>query len=70
MPISHKDLSELFSFLDESLDKAPCQHTLRYTLDFLAERRLFENEIVRWLGEYGGFCDCEVLANVAEHWDN
>jgi Protein of unknown function (DUF2695) len=69
MPISRKDLSALFGFLDERLGKEPCQHNLKYTLDFLAKRRLSEDEIVRWLGEYGGFCDCEVLANVAEHWE-
>jgi len=27
-------------------------------------------EITKWLGENGGYCDCEVLANLEEKFDD
>ena len=67
MPISKANLAELFDYLDSSL-AAGCDHSLRFTLAFLQAQQLPSVVIIPWLGEYGGFCDCEVLANVEEHW--
>ena len=67
MPISKAELAQLFEHLDAAL-AGGCEHTLRFTRAFLASRQLPEATIVPWLGEYGGFCDCEVLANVEERW--
>jgi hypothetical protein len=69
IPISREDLTQLFGHLDTSLAKG-CDHSLRFTRAFLHEKQLSEASIVPWLGEYGGYCDCEVLANVAERWSN
>jgi hypothetical protein len=68
MPISNSDLKGLFDHLDERLTEGSCDESLRYTREFLSNRSLSEENIVRWLGEYGGFCDCEVLANVENEW--
>jgi|SRR5690349_5755440 hypothetical protein len=67
MPISKAHLSQLFDHLDSAL-VAGCDHSLRFTRAFLRANELPCDSIVPWLGEYGGFCDCEVLANVEEHW--
>jgi len=69
MPISRADLTRLFEHLEGALVNG-CDHTLRFTREFLASRQLPEATITPWLGEYGGFCDCEVLANVEERWGN
>ena len=68
MPISRADLGELFDFLDDELGREPCDHSLSRTRSFLAARQLADVAILPWLGEYGGYCDCEVLANVEERW--
>jgi hypothetical protein len=68
MPVSRTDLAELFDYLDSSLS-AGCDHTMRHTRAFLRARNLPEEKSVAWLGEYGGFCDCEVIANVADRWE-
>jgi hypothetical protein len=67
MPMSKAQLAELFDHLDVALGKG-CDHTLRFTRAFLSGHDLSEAAIVPWLAEYGGYCDCEVLANVEEHW--
>lgn len=67
MPISKIDLDDLFNHLDIALSTG-CDHTLRFTRGFLQTRALDESTIVPWLGEYGGYCDCEVLNNVEETW--
>ena len=67
MPLTKEDLAALFDHLDQALAEG-CDHSLRLTRAFLASRSLREETIVPWLGEYGGYCDCEVLANVEDSW--
>ena len=67
MPLSRDDLAALFDHLDKALSVS-CDHSLRFTRQFLVARSLSEATIVPWLGEYGGYCDCEVLANVEDAW--
>jgi len=70
MPISFKDLAELFDHLDEQLGIEECDHTKRMTKKFLESRNLNAEEIFPWLEEFGGYCDCEVLANVEDSWES
>lgn len=67
MPISQDQLAQLFDYLDGALS-AGCDHSLKLTRQFLKTNGLPEATIVPWLGEYGGYCDCEVLANVEQEW--
>ena len=67
MPLSKTDLKALFDWLDETADQG-CDGTLRWTRHFLHAHGLPEGAIVDWLMDYGGGCDCEVLANVEEAW--
>ena len=75
MPISKADLKDLFALLDSTLFErrggkiwCHCDHTLRRTRDFLRSRSLPEDTIAEWLKTYGGYCDCEVAANVTDYW--
>ncbi|MHC4462830.1 MAG: DUF2695 domain-containing protein [Planctomycetota bacterium] len=70
MPISFKDLSELFNYLDEKLSTNECNHTPIMTKIFLESKNLNTEKILSWLEEYGGYCDCEVLANVEDSWES
>jgi hypothetical protein len=67
-PISDRDLRGLFDHLDAALEGG-CDHTLVHTRRYLQSRGLNEEAVVPWLAEYGGHCDCEVLANVGSEWD-
>ena len=68
IPMTHQDLRDLFAHLDR--DDAPtCDHTLKETLGFLQKRGLDEDRVVPWLHEHGGYCDCEVIANVGDEFE-
>ena len=68
MPLPRSELADLFNFLDSRLEGEGCDHTVRLTQEFLRDRSLPEEPVLAWLREYGGFCDCEVLANVESEW--
>jgi hypothetical protein len=67
VPMPAAAVRELFDYLERGDD--PCDNTLNQTLGFLKERGFQAERIVPWLEEHGGFCDCEVLANVEDVWN-
>ena len=68
MPISFQNLANLLNHLDEELGTKSCDDTLIMTINYLQSKNFNDEEIVPWLHEYGGYCDCEVLANVEDAW--
>lgn len=70
LPISRVDFQNLFDFLDEKLSNQECDDNLAFTYDFFLKNE-FKNieEIENWLKNNGGYCDCEVLYNVEEMFD-
>ena len=71
LPISREKFTHLFDFLDEKIGKYDCDDSLKLTNEFLQEYKI-ENiqEVKNWLQENGGYCDCEVLNNVEEMFDD
>jgi hypothetical protein len=65
IPMPKEALRELFDQLDGALSQG-CDHSLRLTTAFLASKNLDVQQIIPWLREHGGYCDCEVLANVED----
>jgi hypothetical protein len=65
IPMPPQDLRALFDHLDQ-VSGPECDHTLRMTTEFLQERGLDVERVLPWLREHGGYCDCEVLANVED----
>ena len=69
LPLPRADLAALFDHLDAELSEVGCDDTLRLTTRFLTERGLDVERVTGWLRGAGGYCDCEVLANVEEQWE-
>ena len=65
-PIDIKLLYGLFGYLGKKLGTEECKNDLRLSVAYLKENEV-ENldEVVDWLKSNGGYCDCEVLMNVA-----
>lgn len=64
MPLSPEQLHRLLEYLDANLKG--CDHTTKLTTIFLHSERLGKDAVLSWLREHGGYCDCEVLANLTD----
>jgi hypothetical protein len=71
LPMSRDNFEGLFDYFDEQLAENPCDDTLKLSVAFLQSVKLDNiEEITKWLSEHSGYCDCEVLANVEEKFDD
>jgi DNA-binding MarR family transcriptional regulator len=68
LPAEREKIEDLFDYLDVNLEKSPCSHDLKNTMQFLMERRLNMPRFMSWLNENGAYCDCEILENVERQW--
>ncbi|WP_267402115.1 MULTISPECIES: DUF2695 domain-containing protein [unclassified Chryseobacterium] len=67
LPMDRIYFEQLFDFLDIQLEEVGCNDTNIITVEFLEKNKIQNIEIVLgWLVENGGYCDCEILANVEE----
>ena len=66
-PIDDKILKGLFDYLDEKLGTEGCKNDLTLTVAYLKNHGVKDlDNAIAWLQSKGGYCDCEVLANVEE----
>ena len=69
-PITYAELRSLFEHLDRiSATGYQCNHTFTQTTRFLMSCGVGVEPMLVWLGENGAGCDCEVVFNVAQQWD-
>ncbi len=64
LSISLEMLQNCFDFLDFKLAENDCDDTQKITLQFTEQNNLPKDDFIEWLRNNGGYCDCEVLANV------
>ncbi|MGR3809861.1 DUF2695 domain-containing protein [Jiulongibacter sp. NS-SX5] len=63
LPMPIEDFEGLFDYLHESLENEPCKMDFRVTKAFLNNNHLAEDQIMAYLIDEGGRCDCEILMN-------
>jgi hypothetical protein len=69
MPLRSSQLKELFDYLGGKLIEEGCDDTLRYAKQFALEVHVPFAPLKTWLEDLGGYCDCEVMANVEEKFE-
>ena len=69
LPMLKEKLAAFFDYLDNQLTEYDCDDTLRFTQEFATSHNLAFEPIEQWLDTYGGYCDCEALANVEEKYE-
>jgi hypothetical protein len=69
LPLPFDDLKAMFDMLDAELSRQGCDRTRRLTQLWLGSRGHDAESVLSWLDQHGGFCDCEVLANVEQYVD-
>jgi ribosomal protein S15P/S13E len=62
--LTREQLSALHAHLERKRADQRCDRTLKRTETWARRQRLEVAAVVEGLGALGGFCDCEVLANV------
>jgi hypothetical protein len=69
LPMSRENFKGLFDHLDKLLTDKACDDTNSLTKTFLLQSGN-ENgdDVLEWLADHGGYCDCEILANVEEQF--
>ena len=66
-PLTPEELADMGSFLSASLSAAGCNHSAEYTKQWLTENSPSKIEAkLKAIRHWGGYCDCEVLANVVQ----
>jgi F0F1-type ATP synthase membrane subunit b/b' len=67
LPMSRDNFKKIFDHLDTQLDDKSCDDTYSLTKAFLLKLKIEKvDEVLEWLADHGGYCDCEILANVEE----
>lgn len=66
-----EQVEDLFEYVESCLDDAGCDHTRRYTEQWVAMHIPEEQQeaVLAEIEDMGGFCDCEVLMNCYEEYD-
>ncbi len=62
-------LESLFETVEARVEDSGCDHTLRFTEQWIGEHGQAPSPALEWLKSHGGFCDCEFVANAADHWN-
>ena len=69
-PLEDPQLEAMFDAVEAALVDTDCDHSLRATMQWLTTNAAAVDAVVEWLQNNGGYCDCEVLYNAREHWEN
>ena len=68
-PLPDDKLEAMFDAVEMAIEESGCDHSLRATTVWLSANGVDVAAVVAWLKNNGGFCDCEVIANAREHWE-
>jgi hypothetical protein len=70
LPLPAADLKAMFDMLDVELPAKGCDRSRRLTEAWLASNGYDLESVCKWMDSQGGYCDCEVLANVEGRIDD
>ena len=68
LPAPKQQIEDMFEFIDFKLEREPCNHSLRFAMQYMMENRLNFPKVTGWLNENGGYCDCKVIEEIASKW--
>lgn len=68
LPAQKQDLEDLFDFLEMKLEDQPCDHTSRWSMQFIMQKQMNFAKVSGWLSQNGGYCDCKTIEEIAAVW--
>ena len=70
LPMARELFLDLFDYLNEQSETTGCNHDFSLTEQFLRDKQVNNvEEVLEFLRENGGYCDCEVIFNVEEKFE-
>ena len=70
LPMARELFLDLFDYLNEQSETTGCNHDFSLTEQFLRDKQVNNvEEVLEFLRENGGYCDCEVNFNVEEKFE-
>ena len=70
LPLPDAQMKAMFDMLDAALPQRGCDHTLRLVREWAGGHGLPFDAVAAWCHDNGGHCDCEVLANCEQRWQD
>lgn len=61
--LSTEQRDSLFEHLERRLNRNSCDHTLKYSIEWVKKNQLEPNTLLTYFHRQGGYCDCEVILN-------
>lgn len=68
LPGSKTQFDRMFDYIEMKLDASPCDHTSRYTMQFIMQNMMDFGKVSNWLSRNGGYCDCKIMEEIAPLW--
>jgi hypothetical protein len=68
LPAKKEQIEDMFDFIEFKLEREPCNHSLRYAMQYMMENHLNFPKVTGWLNENGGYCDCKVMEEIVSKW--
>lgn len=68
LPATKEQFDGLFDFLETRLQLQKCDHTSRYSMQYLMQKMMSFPKVSGWLSQQGGYCDCRILEEIAIPW--
>ncbi len=68
LPARKEQFDSLFNFLEAKLASQSCDHTSRFTMQYLMQKMMNFPKVSAWLSQQGGYCDCKILEEIAIPW--
>ena len=70
LPMNRDNFKKLFDHLDAQLIDKSCDDSNILTKTYLLQYNIEKvDKVLKWLAERGGYCDCEILANLEEQFE-
>lgn len=68
LPEPKDQIEDMFDFIEFKLEREPCNHSLRFAMQYMMENRLNFPKVTGWLNNNGGYCDCKVMEEIVPKW--
>ncbi len=68
LPARKEQFDKLFDFLALKLENQACDHTSRFTMQYVMQKAMNFPKVSAWLSQQGGYCDCKILEEIAVPW--